>query len=224
MKSKTIILTLLCVFGFWYAASAQLRDIEGKRYKTVKIGEQEWMAENLNVALFRNGDTIPEAQTKEEWLAAARNKQPAWCYYRNDKRNGKTYGKLYNWYAVNDPRGLAPEGWKVPNKEEWLKMLFYISDPATAGKQLKSKKLWKDPFKRENKGNNKTRFNALPAGWRTQNAAFFEIGSYTFFWTSTEAEHNKEYAIYRTLSYHSQAAIENSIEKSRGFSVRCIKE
>jgi len=87
--------------------------------KTVKIGTQTWMAENLNVSTFRNGDPIPEAKTNEEWDRAGANKQPAWCYYNNDPRNGAKYGKLYNWFAINDPRGLAPEGWHVSNLDDW---------------------------------------------------------------------------------------------------------
>jgi uncharacterized protein (TIGR02145 family) len=81
--------------------------------KTIKIGKQTWMAENLNVDKFRNGDLIPHIQDPEEWEQAGKNQQPAWCYYENDPENGNIYGKLYNWYAVNDPRGLAPEGFHV---------------------------------------------------------------------------------------------------------------
>lgn len=80
----------------------------------VKIGDQIWMPENLNVDTFRNGDSIHHMQTKEEWDDAAHNEVPAWCYYDFDPSNGEKYGKLYNWHAVNDPRGLAPDGWRVP--------------------------------------------------------------------------------------------------------------
>ncbi len=79
-------------------------------FKTVVIGNQVWMAENLNVSTFCNGDTIPEIRNNADWLNAGYLGKPAWCYYENDSNNGKTYGKLYNWYAVNDPRGLAPKG------------------------------------------------------------------------------------------------------------------
>ncbi len=79
----------------------------------------KWMSENLNVDKFRNGDPIPEVKSTEEWLKAAENKQPAWCYYDNNPANGATYGKLYNWYAVNDPRGLAPIGYHIPSNNEW---------------------------------------------------------------------------------------------------------
>jgi uncharacterized protein (TIGR02145 family) len=88
-------------------------------FKSVKIGTQIWMTENLNVSTFRNGDAIPEAKTDEEWKQAGKEGKPAWCYYNNDPKNGAKYGKLYNWYAVTDPRGLAPTGWHVPSHDEW---------------------------------------------------------------------------------------------------------
>jgi uncharacterized protein (TIGR02145 family) len=87
------------------------------------IGSQTWMAENLNVDRFRNGDIIPEAKTVEEWTTALRNKQPVWSYNSYDSINGKKYGKLYNWYAVNDSRGIAPEGWHVPSESEFVNLI-----------------------------------------------------------------------------------------------------
>jgi uncharacterized protein (TIGR02145 family) len=92
---------------------------DGKVYKTVKIGEQEWMAENLNVSKFRNGDPIPQAKTFEEWVTAYYDQTPVWCYYNNDSTNEKVYGKLYNYFAVNDPRGIAPNGYHIPSDSEW---------------------------------------------------------------------------------------------------------
>ncbi|MFM7765029.1 MAG: FISUMP domain-containing protein, partial [Sphingomonadales bacterium] len=80
----------------------------------VTIGKQVWMTKNLDVDKFRDGSSIPEAKTDEEWKKAGKNKQPAWCYYNNDPANGAKYGKLYNWYAVNDSRGLAPVGYHIP--------------------------------------------------------------------------------------------------------------
>ena len=89
------------------------------QYDSVRIGNQEWMTRNLDVDRFRNGDFIPHVELYEEWEKVGENGQPAWCYYKNSPENGKKYGKLYNWFAVNDPRGLAPEGWHVPTYEEW---------------------------------------------------------------------------------------------------------
>jgi uncharacterized protein (TIGR02145 family) len=92
---------------------------EKKNNPEVRIGEQIWMAKNLNVSTFRKGDPIPEVKSEDDWENAAKNHQPAWCYYDNEPKNGAVYGKLYNWYAVSDPRGLAPNGWHIPSDEEW---------------------------------------------------------------------------------------------------------
>jgi uncharacterized protein (TIGR02145 family) len=91
---------------------------QNKTYQTVLIGKQIWMKENLNVSFFLNGDPIPEAKTKEEWLSAGKQGKPAWCHYENDPKYEGKYGKLYNWYAVTDQRGLAPIGWKIPEFED----------------------------------------------------------------------------------------------------------
>ncbi len=101
--------------------------IQKPTIKEVKIGDQTWMAENLNVDKFRNGDLIPEAKTNEEWVKADDNNQPAWCYINNDPATANSFGRLYNWPAVDDPRGLAPEGWHIPNDMEWeiLDIVFF---------------------------------------------------------------------------------------------------
>lgn len=108
-------------------------------FKSVKIGTQTWMTENLNVSTFRNGDPIPEAKTNEEWEKAGKAGKPAWCYYDNDPNNGKKYGKLYNLHAVNDERGLAPKGWRLANFYDWD---IFLNDDRTEGKKLKSSNGW----------------------------------------------------------------------------------
>ncbi len=108
--------------------------------QTVTIGTQVWMTKNLDVTIFRNGDPIPEAKTKEEWVKAGENKQPAWCNYDNNPANGSKYGKLYNWYAVNDPRGLAPEGYHVPTDAEWTILENFLG--SDDGKKMKSATGW----------------------------------------------------------------------------------
>ena len=96
--------------------------------KSVKIGKQTWTTENLNTGKFRNGDNIPEAKTNLEWETAGNEKKPAWCYYNNDPANAKKYGKLYNWYAVKDARGLAPEGYHIASTEEWDALSSYLAN------------------------------------------------------------------------------------------------
>ena len=105
---------------------------------------QIWTTDNLDVSTFRNGDAIPEAKTEAEWKEAGMNAQPAWCYYENDAANGKKYGKLYNWFAVNDARGLAPQGWHVPSDEEWTKLCDHLGGRHVAGEKMKSTTGWDD--------------------------------------------------------------------------------
>jgi uncharacterized protein (TIGR02145 family) len=105
--------------------------------QSVTIGTQTWTTKNLDVATFRNGDAIPQAKTDEEWQAAGKNKQAAWCYYNNDPKNGTKYGKLYNWYAVNDARGLAPAGWHVPTDQEWTVLSTFLGGEESAGEKMK---------------------------------------------------------------------------------------
>jgi uncharacterized protein (TIGR02145 family) len=107
-------------------------------FDSVVIGEQEWMTRNLNVSKFRNGDIIPEIQDPEEWAKAGTEKKPAWCYYYNEPKNGKIYGKLYNWHAVNDPRGFTPIGWRVPDVEDVEVLIEFIGGWDYAGHKLKA--------------------------------------------------------------------------------------
>jgi uncharacterized protein (TIGR02145 family) len=116
-------------------------------YPIVKIGEQVWMQKNLDVETFRNGDVIPCSNSQEEWMQYAKNGKPAWCYYDNCESN-KEYGKLYNWYAVSDPRCLAPSAWIVPNKNEWYKLVNYIGGLNVAGIKLRSKQGWDSWYER----------------------------------------------------------------------------
>ena len=108
---------------------------------------------NLDVDRFRNGDPIPHAQTEEEWLYAGENGQPAWCYYDNDPKNGKKYGKLYNWYAVNDYRGLAPKGYHIPSDEEWSVLTRFLGGVYIAGDKMKSTTGWDNNENVNNKEN-----------------------------------------------------------------------
>jgi uncharacterized protein (TIGR02145 family) len=109
----------------------------------VKIGNQIWMSKNLDVSTFLNGEPIPQAKDVEEWKHASTNEIPAWCYYEFNKSNGKKYGKLYNWYAVSDSRGLAPQGYHLPTDEEWTTLTDFLGGRDIAGKKMKSKDGWK---------------------------------------------------------------------------------
>lgn len=105
----------------------------------IKIGNQIWMAENLDVGTFRNGDPIPEAKTKEEWLEAGKRKEPAWCYYNNDSSMGELYGRFYNWFAIMDFREISFDGWKVPTDDDWFELITFAGGMQVAGSELKSR-------------------------------------------------------------------------------------
>ena len=122
------------------SSNESTNSIESTNSGEVSIGKQVWMTKNLNVDKFRNGDPIPEAKTEEEWERAGDNKQPAWCYYNNDPKNGNKYGRLYNWYAINDARGIAPVGWHIPSDQEWSILEKSIGNES--GKKFKGKSAW----------------------------------------------------------------------------------
>jgi uncharacterized protein (TIGR02145 family) len=195
-----------------------LSDIQGNQYKTIKIGNQEWMAENLDVDKFRNGDPIPQANTKEEWESAGENKEPAWCYFANDPLNGAKYGKLYNAYAVNDPRGLAPEGWHTPTDKEWSLLINFLDGENVAGIKMKSEIGWEN----DGNGSNESGFSGLPGGNRHGNGDFSVVGDLGFWWSSSVGE--TSVAWYRTL-YNDQGNVGRlDVNKGVGFSVRFLKD
>jgi uncharacterized protein (TIGR02145 family) len=193
--------------------------------QNVTVGTQVWMVQNLNVDKFRNGDPITEAKTDAEWEAAGKNGKPAWCYINNDSTNGGKYGKLYNWYAVNDPRGLAPKGWHIPTDNEWLTLTEYLGGEQKAGAKMKSKTGWPDHVNVTKNTNiiNKSGFSGLPFGYRGQ---FF--GKYPFvgpgvkWWSSTEGSVSD--AWYRSLEYSNDAVFRSKYPKDFGLSIRCVRD
>ena len=186
--------------------------------KQVIIGTQVWMAKNLNVATFCNGDPIPQAKTAEEWINAGVNGRPAWCYYNNDPANGTNYGKLYNWYAVNDPRGLAPKGWHIPTRDEWTVLTDFLGGTEIAGTKMKSKTGWKN----SSNGTNSSGFNGLPGGDRSHSGSFYLVGSYGYWWSSTEASTSSAWS--HALSYDSDHGSSYYDSKGYGFYVRCLRD
>jgi uncharacterized protein (TIGR02145 family) len=185
---------------------------------SVKIGSQVWATENLNVDRFRNGDPIPQAKTAEEWQNAGNNQKPAWCYYNNDPQNGEIYGKLYNWYAVNDKRGLAPIGYHIPTDAEWTKLSDYLGGEALAGKKMKSTSGWAE----NGNGTNSSGFNGLPGGGRVANGVFNYQGGFGYWWSASEAYAGS--AFYRSLYFDGDGLGRNSNDNEKGFSVRCLRD
>lgn len=195
----------------------------------VTIGNQEWMSENLNVSTFRNGDLIPEAKTAEEWKAASESGKPAWSYYNFDPKNGVIYGKLYNWHAVNDRRGLAPSGWRIPADEDWMLLLDFLGGMNIAGNSLKSPDLWEDYNGNIGKGSNESRFSGLPGGLLNGDGTFYTIEKLGYWWSSSETNPSyyggsSPYAWSYILNYYSGRVYRYDYLKSTGLSVRCLKD
>ncbi len=186
----------------------------------IKIGKQVWMAENLNTDHFQNGELISEAKSADEWERAGENQQPAWCYYDNDSENGVKYGRLYNWYAVVDKRGVCPTGWHVPSDDEWHALMFFLGGSNVAGGKMKAKTEWKTP----NYGaTNESGFNALPGGSRNGNSWGYSIvGTYTDWWSSTANASNS--ALTRYLYYGNGNVNRIYNDKRAGLSVRCLRD
>ena len=196
-------------------------DIDGNIYETVIIGDQDWMAENLKVTHYRNGDTIPNVTDNSNWANLSTG---AYCYYDNDANNADTYGALYNWYAVeeDDTRGLAPEGWRVPTDDEWQTLVDYLGGSSVAGGKMKEAGTahWNSP----NTGaTNESGFTGLPGGYRgSYTGYFYDLGNYGYFWSATEDSTST--AWNRILSYNNPAVSRYYFNKQGGFSVRCVRD
>jgi len=205
-------------------------DIDGNIYQTITIGTQVWMAENLKVTHYSNGDAIPNVTNSETWVGLTTG---AYCEYNNDVNNVTTYGRLYNWYAVDDSRSIAPEGWHVPTDEEIKQLEMYLGlsqaeADATGwrgtdeGGKLKETGTthWVSP----NTGaTNESGFSALPGGARNYFGHFVSMGYRAFFWSSTEDD-DSYYAWVRDLNYDRSGVDRGGGSKQNGFSVRCVRD
>ena len=185
----------------------------------ITIGTQIWTGCNLNVDTYRNGDPIPQVTDQIEWANLTTG---AWCYYNNDSSNGSVYGKLYNWHAVNDPRGLAPVGYHIPSNTEWGTLITFLGGGGTAGGALKESGLdhWQSP----NTGaTNSAGFTALPGGFRYAGGMFINKNSQSNWWTSVERALTTARLVQ--ISYLFETISNDSWDnKNYGLSVRLIKD
>lgn len=187
----------------------------------IKIGAQIWMGRNLDVATFRNGDPIPQVKTDEAWEMAGENGEPAWCYYNNSTAD-EEFGKLYNWHAVNDPRGLAPEGWKIPSDEDWNSMADFLGGEDWCGIQLKSTSYWVDgDWDEDGSGANESGFSGLPGGIRSDEGGFSYFGETGYWWSSLG---DSSSAWSQFLLYDNDGLYGENENKGSGLSVRCLRE
>ena len=198
-------------------------DLNSIEKSEVSIGAQVWMLKNLYVEKFRNGDPLKEVKTNEEWEKAGENCEPAWCYYENDPANGEKYGKIYNGYAVIDPRGLAPNGWKIPSEIEWTKLCKFLGGEKIAGIKMKSTSEWdvhSIPLARRC-GTNESGFTGLPGGYRNNDGTFCGVGKDCSLWSSTDMFGRLD---LRAMDYAESCLMKSSLGKSYGFYVRCLKD
>ncbi|MBN1185845.1 MAG: hypothetical protein JXB49_26425 [Bacteroidales bacterium] len=230
---------LLPTWKFWTLGGealdvGTLKDIDDNIYKTIKIGDQWWMAENLKVTRYRNGDPITHAVDASTWDSV---EYGAYCKYEEDRvffgiAPWYTYGYLYNWYSVQDSRNISPEGWHVPTDDDWmvLEMSLGMSRENAnsnsyrgqiAGKMMEiCTNLWSEP----NAGvTNRSGFSILPGGHRSSGSShyFHGDGGYAYFWTRTEK--NSDLAISRSFQNNELRIGKITLNKKDGCSIRCVK-
>ena len=211
---------------------------DGKIYKTVKIGNQWWMAENLKETQYRNGDAIPEVTNNTTWDSVGVGISiGARCAYNNDENNeSHTYGYLYNWYAVDDPRNIAPTGWHVPTDEEWKELVMAlgmsqseadahggISGTNEGSKLAGRADLWYDGYLRKNVAFAESGFSAIPGGYRHHGGNYFNIRSHAFFWSATEGG-PRDGVWMRAVRYSNSGVYRQIYYMEDGFSMRLVRD
>jgi uncharacterized protein (TIGR02145 family) len=192
-------------------------DIDGNVYPTIRIGNQEWMTENLRVTHFRNGEEVPNVADNTAWSLLTTG---ARCYYNNDSAAfAGTYGALFNFFAVSDTRGLCPSGWHIPSNIEWTTLTTYLGGTSVAGGKMKAARLWPSP----NAGElNTSGFSGLPSGHRFREGNFDFNGIKETWWTSTHVDPPAVW--YRAVIYNSAEVIIDGQWNEAGLSVRCLKD
>jgi len=230
---KTLIMLLLMLIGTMLRAQqlprGSVSDIDGNDYKTVVIGKYEWMCENLKTTTYSDGTKIPMVTDSIQWKSLT---EGTYCWYANNEGNAKSFGAMYNWYAVNTGL-LCPRVWRVPSDEEWAVLegcadtRYRRGDPewkksggrgTDAGMRLKSASGWDSA----GGGSDDFGFSALPGGERCSNGRFFVKGKSAFWWTSTEKDSGS--AWYRNMIYGLGDVYRNTHPKWMGFSVRCLRD
>lgn len=205
-------------------------DIDGNVYTWIEVGGVKWLAQNLRVTHYSNGDPIPLVIESSAWSDLDTG---AYCFFNNEPENVEVYGKLYNWFAVEDERGLCPTGWRIPTDDEWkvleghIDTQYEVGDPIwdntgergfDVGKRLKSTSGW---FENGN-GIDAIDFTAVPGGYRIWYGGYIGLTSFAYFWSSSE--HNTGNAWLRGLRYDEDTSGRGNFPKRAGFSVRCIKD
>jgi len=218
LNIQDVVIEVNCILtpGCWDGEPV-CEDIDGNVYETIQIGEQLWMAENLKVTHYNNGEEIPNITNNGVWGYLSTG---AYGDYDNNPTNSETYGRLYNWYAVDDSRGLCMDGWHVPSDDEYNILTDYLGGESIAGGKMKEAGFehWNNP----NAGaTNESGFTGLPAGYRDYyNGYYSGMGYNGYFWSSSE-DFGFD-AWYRVLDYSNSSVYRNLYYRHYGFSVRCL--
>jgi uncharacterized protein (TIGR02145 family) len=202
---------------FTTLAAGQFTDIDGNIYDTIAIGTQIWMKQNLKVSKYRNGDSVSTNLDNSAWL---NTNSGAYTIYNNSPANDSIFGKLYNWYAIADARGLCPTGWHVPSDSEWAILENYLGGTTVAGGKMKAiSSLW---LTSNSISTNSSGFSGLPGGYRHPQGHFDVVGVWGYWWSSSQ--NSTSYAWNRVLSYAATNIYRGDDSKLFGFSIRCIKD
>ena len=210
--------------------SGTVTDIDGNTYKTVVIGEQEWMAENLNVTKFRNGDEIPIATSLEEWKIAYDNKQPICASYNFDESNRSKFGLIYNVYAIEDERGIAPEGFKISTKEDWMVLLRRYKDYKDNDKEFDCASAFKSKSTWDKNGNNESGLDVMASGLlfkpgENYSLEFDGLGTSTELYAGNDEDgYSRAIEIHSSLGKWINLRTHNRITEMWGGYLRCLKK
>jgi len=209
-----------------------VKDIDGNEYCTITIGTQTWMAENLRVTHYRNGDPIANVKDNNAW---GNQTAGAYCSYGNTSNVDSiaTYGYLYNWFTCVDERELCPDGWHVPTDEEWTTLITYLDngengfDPNGTGDNGivggRIKEAGTTHWGISNRGDNSSGFTALPGGFRQSYNGLYKGYNYrAFFWSSTS--YTDMVSLHRSLSSMYTSVVRQTLSNEDGMSVRCVKD
>ena len=218
LHSMFVCVLVVFILGAGCKQEGTVTDIDGNVYRTITIGQQEWMAENLRTASYSTGSSITNITDMDEW--EENTSEGSWVYYENDESHDAVYGKLYNWFAVTDTQGLCPEGWHVPSGDEWNILTDYLGGSDTAGCSMKEAGTshWENP---NTCANNLSGFTALPGGYHDP-SGFVNIGRYGGWWSTDED--NEARAWFHTLNYDNSALWHLFMVKKNDLSVRCVKD
>lgn len=191
-------------------------DIDGHKYASIVINNQEWMADNLKTSHYSNGDTILSGRNIGDLTGMPSPKH--FFYPGKDSLKMNTYGRLYTYYVVNDARNVCPTGWRIPTKADWDTLVAHVGGDTEGGGKLKSTSLWSAP----NAGaDNLSSFNAVPAGYREVVGTHEQLGKFGGWWTNTADTADRVWTFYLKYSY--AYVFEEPSVKKKAYSVRCLR-